>query len=190
MGRYSLRVDTERWLAPLVGVIAIGSAVAVVAVYAFGETLGVTHDATVATVVPGAPEAVFAALAEPSARREWAPHVARVGRVEDAPDGRSTWRELDEHDDRFEFVVVSDTFPTFEIAAAKPEEIGMAATWTWTVAPSGSATEVRLRERGDIANPLFRGVWGLRTGAYGQIERDLGAFGRYVGGDGAVRRVP
>lgn len=181
-------MDAERWLPPVVGGIALSTALAVVGVYAYGRWLPEHHEVTVRTVVPGEPAAVHALLADPSRRTEWAPRVVRVGRVDDDPLGRPVWRELDPADDRFEFAVVTDAFPTMVTTVAKPEEIGMTATWTWTVAPAPGGVEVALTEAADIPNELFRGVWGLRYGPYAQVERDLGALAAHLGGTAPLTR--
>ena len=181
-------MDHERWLAPLTGAIAMGTALGIVAVYVYGRELPVEHVATVSTRVPVAPARAWELLSDPGRRPDWTPHVARIGRVEDVA-GRPTWRELDASQDRFDFTVVSDTFPTFEVAAAHPEDIGMIATWRWTLAADGDGTRVTLTERGSIDNLLFRGVWALRTGPWEGVEEDLSAFGRALGGDGVLQRV-
>ncbi len=181
-------MDAERWLPPLVGGIAISTALAVVGVYAYGHSLPARHEVTVRAVVPGDPAEVHALLADPSRRTAWMPRVVRVGRVEDDALGRPVWRQLDPADDRFEFAVVSDAFPSVVLTAAKPEEIGMSVTWTWTVSPRGEGVEVALTEVGDIPNELFRGVWSLRSGPYAQVERDLGAFAAHLGSDAPVSR--
>jgi hypothetical protein len=181
-------VDTERWLAPLVGAIAISTALVVVGVYAWGLSVPERHLVTVSAVVPRDAEAAFAVVADPAERPRWAPQVARIGRVDDDPGGRRVWRELDETGDRFEFSIVSDAFPTVVLTATRPEEIGMTATWTWTVSPADGGARVTLTEDATIRNPLFRGVWALRTGPWAQVEGDLSALARHLGGTGAVTR--
>jgi hypothetical protein len=182
-------MEVERWLAPTIGAIAMSSAVGLVAVYAWGMSVPEHYAATVVAQVPGDPVTVFAALSDPERRPQWAPGVARIGQVSDDLLGRPVWRELDPTNDRFEFSVVSAEFPVWCTTTTKPEEIGVAATWTWTVAPAGTGTAVTLSEEGEISNPLFRGIWALRYGAYQQVEQDLAALSRHLGGDGVVARA-
>ncbi len=182
-------MDVERWLAPLTGVIAVSTGLAIVAVYVYGRTLPVEHVSTVVTRAPVPPEEAWALLSDPSRRPEWAPGVARVGKIADVV-GRETWRELDDSDDRFDFSIVSATYPTWEVAIARPEDIGMVGGWTWTLSPEGSGTLVAVTERGAIDNLLFRGVWALRTGPWDAVERDAAAFSRALGGDGRTERRP
>jgi hypothetical protein len=182
-------MDAERWLAPLTGAIAVGTGLAVVAVYSYGRSLPPEHDVAVSAVAPVSPEQAWALLSDPKRRTEWAPDVEKVGQVGEVA-GRETWRELDASEDRFDFSIVSRTFPVWEVAIARPEDIGMRGGWTWTLAPEGAGTRVTVRERGTIDNLLFRGVWAIRTGPWDAIERDAAAFSRALGGDGHTERAP
>lgn len=182
-------MDVERWLAPLTGAIAVGTGLAVVAVYAYGRSLPVEHDVSVSALAPVPPEQAWALLSDPKRRVEWVPDVEKVGQIGEVA-GRETWRELDPSEDRFDFSIVSATFPVWEVAIARPEDIGMTGGWTWSLSAEGPGTRVTVRERGEIANLLFRGVWALRTGPWDAIERDAAAFSRALGGDGRVERAP
>lgn len=180
-------MDHERWLAPLTGVITMGTGLAIVAVYAYGRSLPVEHEVTVVAWAPVPPEKAWELLSDQPRRPEWAPRVQRIGRVEDVQ-GRETWRELDASEDRFDFMVMEEAFPTLEVATAHPEDIGMMGSWRWTLAAERDGTSIALTERGSIDNLLFRGVWALRTGPWKAIEEDAAAFSQALGGDGSVSR--
>ncbi|MCA9488542.1 MAG: SRPBCC family protein, partial [Myxococcales bacterium] len=72
-------MDHERWLAPLTGVIAIGTGLSIVAVYAYGRSLPVEHEVTVIAWAPVPPEKAWELLSDPTRRPEWAPRVERIG---------------------------------------------------------------------------------------------------------------
>ncbi len=181
-------MNVERWLPPIVGGIAVSTALSVVGVYAFGRSLPAHHEVTVRAVVPADPAVVHALVSDPARRTKWMPRVARIGQVADDALGRPVWRQLDPADDRFEFAVVSAAYPSFVVSAARPEEIGMSVTWSWTVSPAPGGSEIALTESAEIPNELFRGVWGLRYGPYAQVERDLAALAAHLGGAGPVTR--
>jgi uncharacterized protein YndB with AHSA1/START domain len=176
-------VSAERWLAPLTGGIAVTVSVVLVAIYAYGESLPIGHEASVVREVRAPPEVVWALLSAPERRPEWAPGVDRIGRVDDLG-GEPVWRELDASNDRFEFVVEEARYPTFRYRTAKPEDVGIDATWTWTLEPRPTGTRLTLRVEGEVENTLYRGIWALRDGPEAAIRQDLDAFAARVDGRG------
>ena len=179
-------------------VVAIGSGVftgavvvGLVGVYVYGlskpEVRVVTARAQLAGV---SPEAVWAVLGDPAKRPEWRPRVDRIAHIEDR-DGLAVWRELDHDEDRFDFVVVQSVAPSrLVLAVAAPEQIGFEGSWTYELAPGPKgSTVVSVTEEGKIANPLWRGIHNLRSGAWDTVEGELTMLSTHLGAPATVERV-
>jgi hypothetical protein len=170
-------------LAPISGVLAVGASLAIVGVYLHGRSEPVEHLATLETVVPVAPEVCGALLVDLPRRPTWRSNVERIGRVDDAVDGREVWRELDGGGDRLDLVVDEVRPDRLVIGVARPEDIGIRATWTWVIEPVDGGSRIELSEAGAIENDFFRGWWSLRFGRYAAIEQDLTSFARALGAE-------
>lgn len=177
------------WLAPLTGGVSLATCFGLVGVYAYGRAQPADHASTVTAEVPAGPDEVMALLTAFDRRPEWRPHVERIARIADGEGGRPVWRELDPSGDRFDFVVAEVGADTLSLHTAHPEDIGMVATWTWTVTPGeGRGSRITLTERGTVDNEFFRGYWALADGQYRAIEEDLAALSAALGGTSALAR--
>lgn len=180
-------MEAPGFIAPLTGVVALGSALSLFGVYAYGTSKPDEHHATVSATFSASADDVWALLADFEERPRWRPRVTRIARLPDEG-GKEIWRELDAGDDRFDFVVVEDQRPRLVLAVARPEDLGMTATWEFTVEPNGQGSVVTVAERADIDNPFFRGWWWLTTGPWAGIEPDLRALGATLGSEVALER--
>lgn len=176
--------------APLSGALATISALGLVGIYAHGRSLPAEHRTTVSAVLAAPPEVASALLTDLKRRPEWRPRVARIGRIEDAMDGRAVWRELDPGGDRFDFVVDELGPDRLVIEVAQPVDLGFRARWIWQIEPSGTGSRVEVTEEGIVDNLFFRGWWSLVYGPYAAIEEDLAAFCRALGSPVAPVREP
>lgn len=181
-------MDAPGWLAPFTGLVALGTSLSLVGVYAYGERTPEAHDVRVRATYTVPADAVWALLVDMERRPTWRPNVDRIGRITDEQ-GRPTWRELDPGGDRFDFEVVEEARPRLVLAVARPEDLGMTASWEYTVAPAGSGSTLDVREQGSLENPFFRGWWWLTTGPYAGIEPDLEAIGRVLGSETVIERL-
>ncbi len=174
------------------GVAAVGASVAVVGVYALGMTTPARHDVTASATYSVTPQVAWAVVSDPGQRLKWRPHVEQIARSTDADSAEERWREVDDSEDRFEFVVhrPADDPRSLVLEAANPEEIGMEASWTWRVTEVDGQAVVSIREQGVIANPLFRGVWKLRYGPYAGIEADFDGIATLLGTPVEIERAP
>lgn len=175
-------MDAPGWLAPVTGTLAMATGLGLVGVYAFGLSVPAEHHVAVRTHVDVPPNEVQSLLVDFPRRPEWRPYVTRIGRVDDTPQGQPVWRELDRGGDRFDFTVVAVGPGEVVLATARPDDIGIRATWTWTIAPENGGTAITLTEDGAVDNPFFRGYWALADGPWEAIEEDLGAFAAMLGG--------
>lgn len=163
-------------LAPVSGVLAVGAGLVFVGIYLHGRNEPVAHVATVEAVVPVDPAVAAALLVDLKRRPTWRPQVERIGRVDDAVDGREIWRELDGGGDRLDLVIDEIGPDRLVLGVARPQDIGLRATWTWEIDPVDGGSRIRVTEDGAVDNELFRGWWSVRYGPYTGIEQDLSAF--------------
>lgn len=182
-------MDAPAWLAPFTGIVALGTSLFLVSIYVYGETLPPEHHVTVRATMSAPADDVWALLTDMEQRPRWRPHVDRIVKLPDEQ-GVPSWRELDPGGDRFDFLVVEDQRPRLVLAVARPEDLGMTATWEFTVEPAGSGSVLTVTEHGGLDNPFFRGWWWFRTGPYAGIEPDLRSLGAVLGSDVVIERVP
>ncbi|MEQ1565920.1 MAG: SRPBCC family protein [Myxococcota bacterium] len=184
-------MEPPAWMAPATGAVAFGTCCAMVGLYVYGGTLPETHEARVRAEVDVPVERAWALATDFGGRAAWRPNVARVERLgdvkrpdqgPDAPDSQ-VWREHDQGDDRFDLIVLDATPPHLVLATARPEDVGMAAEWTWTVTGASGRSVIEVKETGKIRNQLVRGWWSLSAGPYAAIGPDLEAFVRALGED-------
>jgi uncharacterized protein YndB with AHSA1/START domain len=122
------------------------------------------------------PQQVYALLSDYERRPEWRPAVARIGRIDDDGEGRQVWRELDGGDDRFDFTVVEEVpGERVVLSTASPDQIGYDATWAFTVHanPDVGGSTLEVVEVGEVDNPLWRGVFYLRSSPWQTVEQEL-----------------
>jgi hypothetical protein len=178
-------MQPPQWLAPLTGIFAFGSCLALVGVHVYGRSLPEQHVASARAELSVSADQAWDLLIDHQRRTEWRRNVVRVGRIEDV-DGHQVWRELDRGEDRFDFIVLALERPKLVYATARPQDIGMSAEWTWTVEDRGGHAVVEVTEVGSIRNELVRGWWGLFAGPHSGIEPDLEAFARALGAEARV----
>lgn len=171
------------WLGPLTGALSLGTAGSLVAIYLYGMYLPEWHEASRSAVLSAPPDELWSMITEPERRAEWRPNVVRVVSCSTVA-GKPCLREFDATGDRIEFVI-EESDPSsrrFVLSPAKPEDLGMVATWSWSLEPRGEGTEVTLTERGQIENPLFRGLWALQSGPHAVVEPEIEALQQATSG--------
>jgi uncharacterized protein YndB with AHSA1/START domain len=138
-----------RWL------IYIGGAavILVIAIVIAGYLLPVAHVATAEATFERAPADVFAMIADVRKYAEWRPDVSRVELLSDAP--RTRWKESGSNGD-ITFELEEVAAPTRLRARIADPSLPFGGSWTYDVTPSGSGTTVRITERGEVYNPIFR----------------------------------
>jgi uncharacterized protein YndB with AHSA1/START domain len=181
-------MEAPGWLAPFTGIVALGTSLSLVAVYMFGLSRPEAHEATVRAALSVPADDVWALLTDMEQRPRWRPKVERIGKLDDEK-GLPSWRELDPRGNRFDFLVVEQQRPRLVLAVARPEDLGMTATWQFTVEPAGTGSVVTVTENGALDNPFFRGWWWMTTGPYAGIEPDLRALGEVLGAEVVLERI-
>lgn len=138
-------------LAALVGLVVIALVI--------GWLRPVAHVARTEAEYAAPPGEVWAVLTDFAAWDDWNPEIASMERLEDR-DGRAVWLAKGGWGD----------LPT-EIVRAEPPDEGSSGvletfvdggafqgTWIYELAPSVPGTRLRITERGEVSNPLFRAM--------------------------------
>jgi hypothetical protein len=128
-----------------------------------------------------APDALFAVLAGPP---DWRTGVKAYGVLPDR-DGRKRWWEEDTHGHKIAFELVEANPPERLVTRIAQAGLPFGGGWTFEISPlAGGGAELRIREDGEISNPIFRFIARFLFGYTGSIEtylRDMGAkFGEPV----------
>jgi uncharacterized protein YndB with AHSA1/START domain len=167
-----------RWLAYGVG----GLVALVLVVVIVGALLPRDHVAAVTARVAGAPDAVWALIADPTTFPTWRADVKRVELLAPTPEGPS-WREYGGERPITYATVVAEP-PRRLVGRIVDTDLPFGGGWEWRVAPDGDgASRVTIIERGSVYNPLFRFVSRFVMGHTRTMETTLRALGRKLGAE-------
>lgn len=151
--------------------VLLGIVIAVI-----GALLPRAHTASCATTIHRSPDAVFAAIRDFGAHPAWR---RGVNAIELLPprDGHVSYREKSRHG-AITYVVLEDMPGQRLVTKIADEDLPFGGTWTIELSSEGTATTVRITERGEIKNPIFRFMARFVFGYSSTMEaylRDLGA---------------
>lgn len=155
----------------LVAVIAASAA------WAVGSALPRVHEETRSALLRVPRHLLYPVLITPEAFPEWRTGIDRVERADSdrfteyGPDGPMTFRFLQREPPSRLVVAVDDPDQPFT------------GTWTFELSPEigDTSTRVRITERGEVANPLFRVMAKLMTSPGDTMETYLEDLGRRFG---------
>ncbi len=165
------------WLLVVPGLI-VG---AILAVTIFGLTQPVKHTVTRSIVLKQKPDVVFAAIDDAEAYPTWSSMITKVERMGEREGRPATKQTL-----KIGMTVIVTTLerePATRLVTRMEKEGGPVwGTWTYELRPEGEGCRVTITEEGEMKNPLFRGLAGLR-GVDASIKCQLGDLGRKFGGE-------
>ena len=145
-----------KWLLWIVAALLALAAIALV----IGWLRPAGHVARTGAKYAAPPSEVWAVLTDFEAWGEWNPEITSMERLEDR-DGRAAWLAKGGWGDLPTEIVRSEppgdgsptgTLETFVDGGA------FQGTWVYELTPSGSGTHLRITERGEVSNPLFRAM--------------------------------
>jgi Polyketide cyclase / dehydrase and lipid transport len=135
------------------------------------------HIASRSATYRATPEHLFFLIAGP---QNWRPEVLRYEAVPDA-DGRELVRETT-HDGKTVTYEVLDRIPPTSIKRRiASKDLPYSGTWTYSLQPQGDLTIVRITEKGEVYNPVFRFVSRVVLGHTRTIDAYLRALGTSTG---------
>lgn len=129
-------------------------AVIVALIIGVGAALPKRHIASRQAMLPAPPERVWEALTAIEAYPTWrsdVEHVARLGE----PGGRTRWVEHSSPG-RVTFEFERAEPPRVLIARIADPDLPFGGAWTYEIAPAPGGSTLRITERGEVYNPIFR----------------------------------
>lgn len=163
----------------LVGLVVLLVVLAGVAALA-GMALPASHEATRSARIDAPPSAIYSMLIVPEAYPEWRPDVERVDRMD-----ADRFREYGSNGPII-FRIVDRQPPSRLVVAVDDPDQPFSGTWTFELqadGPDGQATRVRITERGEVPNPLFRAISRVMMSPTDSLEAYLRNLGRRFGQD-------
>jgi uncharacterized protein YndB with AHSA1/START domain len=170
-----------KWLFIILG----GIALLIAAVRIIGMAIPEKHTATRSAKIPAPPAEVWKVISNPDAFPAWRPDVKRVERLADQ-NGSPSWREFDAHGQSIPFVVEESSPPSLLVTRITDPNLPFGGTWTFEIQPSGSGSTVRITERGEIHNPVFRFVARFFMGYDATMDQYLKALSTRFGDTAAA----
>ncbi len=152
--------------------------IAVAAAWAVGSALPRAHEETRSALIDVPAHRLYPVLVTPETFPEWRTGITRVDRpdsdrfTEHGPDGPMTFRFLDRMP------------PSRLVVAIDDPEQRFTGAWTFELLPEGTGgltTRVRITERGEVANPVFRVMAKLMMSPGDTMETYLKDLGRRFG---------
>ena len=150
----------------------------VLVVVAIGYTLPQNHSVSRERTLPASAEALFTHITNPAAYPEWRTGVARV-EILPPVNGHTSFRESGSDDD---IVFVMETVEPGRrvISRIADKSLPFGGSWTYELTPAASGTVLRIREDGEVYNPLFRFISRFVLGHYKSIDQFLDDLERRV----------
>jgi hypothetical protein len=162
-----------KWiLIPLAGLIAI-----VLLIVIIGMTLPVAHVASRKARFRQPPQVVFDAISGPG---EWRGDLAKIEPLPSV-NGRQRWKEISKRGDAITFELMDSTPPLRRVTRIADENLPFSGGWTFEIAPAAGGSTLRITERGEVTNPIFRFVSRFIIGHYRTIDTYLNDLARKFG---------
>lgn len=170
-----------KWLLTIVGVLVALALVVVVV----GLLLPKEHTVTRAIRLRQPPAAVWQAVTDYKQFPQWRPEVQSVEPLP-ASLGKDGWVETVKGAGRIPLAVTDSVPERLLVMHIADPNLPFGGDWTYDLipAPDGSATELRITEKGTVSNPFFRFVSRFILGQRATMDnylKELGAkFGENV----------
>ena len=162
-----------------------GFVVAAVALIAFvGALLPKSHVASRSARYRRSPQEIWMAITGIAEFPSWRPGVKSVERLPDL-DGHSMWIEKGPHDaipyEAIEFSPPDASGNARLVGKIADPKLPYGGAWTYELTASGDGAELRITERGEVYNPVFRFVSRFIMGHTKTIDDYLWALGKKFG---------
>ena len=157
--------------------------IVVIAAIAFGVgySLPENHVARRTALIPAPPDSVWRTITDIANYPSWRSDVKKVEMLR-SPNGRIAWRE-GSGGDAIPMEMMESEPPTRLVVRIASDSLPFGGTWTYSLVPRGSGTEVTITEAGVVRHPLFRFVSRYVMGHTKTIDDYLHALGRKFGAD-------
>jgi hypothetical protein len=155
---------------------------AVAAVALIGAWLPRKHVAALETHLPIAPQNLWTILIDIDGFPDWRPDVKRVD-THTVDNGLPGWTEHTS-EGRIRFVVDRMDPPRSLVVRIADPDLPFGGTWTYEISPQGRGSSLRITERGEVYNPIFRFVARFVFGHDRTIRLYLNSLERRIAQEG------
>ncbi|MBV8630685.1 MAG: SRPBCC family protein [Silvibacterium sp.] len=158
--------------------LAVAGAVAllIVVVVFIGAMLPKSHTVSRMALYKATPQQLFALITGP---QNWRPDLRSSEEFTDG--GRSFIRETNRHSETITYELLHQNEPRSLERRIATENLPYSGSWLFSIEPSGSGTVVRITERGEVSNPVFRFVSRFILGQTRSLDDYLVGLGKAAG---------
>jgi hypothetical protein len=153
--------------------------VVVAAMVVIGLLLPKGHVASRSASFRATPEKLFVLIA---GAQNWRPDVVRY-----EPAGDGFVRETTKNGETITYQLLDQVPPTSMTRRIATENLPYSGTWTFSLQAHNGITDVRITERGEVYNPVFRFVSRFILGHTYTMDAYLNALGKAVGEEVELR---
>jgi hypothetical protein len=136
-----------------------------------GLALPVRHEVTRTARVRGTPAEVYELVRNVVQASGWRSGLARVELVDRRGD-RERFREIG-RDGTILYEIEEDDPPRRMVTRIADEKLPFGGSWTYEFLPCVEGTELRITERGEVRNPIFRALSRFVFGHTANLDRYL-----------------
>lgn len=143
----------------LITVVMVAAVIAALAVLALliGMFLPEKHVAEMGCYLDASPEKVWDLIANFEAQPKWRTNIQRVERLPDHH-GNEVWREVEGKNRQLSYETVKFSPPHLLVRRIVDEGLPFGGSWTFEITAEGRGAQLRIVERGEVHNLLFRFV--------------------------------
>jgi hypothetical protein len=182
-----MKRKTVQWV--LFAVSIVGALLGIVLLIALiGFFLPTRHVVSVTTVLAQPADSVWAVISDFASYPSWWEGAASVERLEDEQ-GRTVWLQRDRRNQALPIVVLESDPPRRLVTEIAADDLPFGGRWIYQIEPSPRGCTVKITERGEVYNPIFRFMSRFVLGHYTTLESYLSALARRFGEDPEVLRV-
>lgn len=146
----------------------------VVLIISIGYALPDEHVASRDALIDAPPARVFSAIVTVAEYPQWREDVSRVETISTTP---LRWKEHT-GGDVITFEASDLRVPVRMVSTIADPDLPFGGSWTFELTPEGSSTRVRITERGEVYNPVFRFMSRFVFGHTAGIQAFLNALQR------------
>jgi polyketide cyclase/dehydrase/lipid transport protein len=158
-------------------IVAVIFVLFILGVVLTGSLLPKRHVVSRSASYRATPERLFSLIA---GDQKWRPELLRSEPVADAG-GRELIRETTRDGETVTYETLDRKAPVSLIRRIATENLPYSGSWSYSLAPNGEATVVRITEVGEVYNPVFRFMSRFVIGHTRSMDNYLHALGKAVG---------
>lgn len=128
---------------------------AIVLVWVIGMLLPKGHVATRSAKFKVPRERVWELLADFAGQPSWRKNLKGVERAADQ-NGHEVWVEVNSRGERMPYETLEAVAPVKLVRKIADPTLPFGGTWTWEMLEENGGTRLRITERGEVYNPIFR----------------------------------